>query len=86
MQAHHKHTLVGFDTYTIPAINGATTYCAITCAYGGPGGIRTPVQDTFLSTSYNYKIKKHTTYAGCSQLPAEGHSPERLRIYLLSGK
>ena len=53
MQAHQKHTLVGFDTYTIPAINGATTYCAITCAYGGPGGIRTPVQNTFLFASYS---------------------------------
>ena len=44
-QAHQKHTLVGYDTYTIPAINGATT-CAITCAFGGPGRIRTGVLNT----------------------------------------
>lgn len=31
-------------------------------------------------------ILEYTTYAGCSQLPAEGYSPEQLRIYVLSGK
>ena len=80
MQAHQKHT-ARCSPQTLRAWVSHDLN-----AYGGPGGIRTPVQDTFLSTSYNYKIKKHTTYAGCSQLPAEGHSPERLRIYLLSGK
>jgi len=30
--------------------------CQLNTLYGGPGGIRTPVQNTFLFASYNYTI------------------------------
>jgi hypothetical protein len=42
MQAHQKHIL------------GRQPRLSLTqCAFGGPGGIRTPVQNTFLSASYS---------------------------------
>ena len=48
-QAHQKHTK---DSNLISRIvpNNQSDW---QCVYGGPGGIRTPVQNTFLSASYS---------------------------------
>ena len=61
MQAHQKHTiparaLIGFF------------HLGQLCAYGGPGGIRTPVQNTFLVASYNRNIIYYNTITVTCQL------------------
>jgi len=48
-QAHQKHTIPA------RALRGFF-HLGQLCAYGGPGGIRTPVQNTFLFASYSNKL------------------------------
>ena len=48
-QAHQKHTI------PTRALRGFF-HLGQLCAYGGPGGIRTPVQNTFLFASYSNKL------------------------------
>ena len=50
MQAHQKHTIPA------RALRGFF-HLGQLCAYGGPGGIRTPVQNTFLSASYSNNLQ-----------------------------
>ena len=58
MQAHHKHYLVaGFYLYRSRCSRYLPPRGAkVDSACGGPGGIRTPVQDTVLFASYNHII------------------------------
>jgi hypothetical protein len=50
MQAHQKHTI------PTRALRGFF-HLGQLCAYGGPGGIRTPVQNTFLFASYSNNLQ-----------------------------
>ena len=58
-QAHHKHTacrlLVPLRLELIGPFADRPTI-GEQYVYGGPGGIRTPVQDTFLFASYSNKL------------------------------
>jgi len=51
-QAHQKHTIPA------RALRGFF-HLGQLCVYGGPGGIRTPVQNTFLFASYNNSINNY---------------------------
>ena len=56
MQAHQKHTTCRLLVPLRLELIGPFADCPTIgeqCVYGGPGGIRTPVQDTFLSASYS---------------------------------
>jgi len=52
MQAHHKDVKIPFkNSATISS--AVKIFSFINNPYGGPGGIRTPVQNNFLKTSTN---------------------------------
>ena len=51
MQAHHKHTVWTFIMSIV------ISFTSRHYVYGGPGGIRTPVQNTVLITSYSNNLQ-----------------------------
>ncbi len=51
-QAHQKHTKDSNLISRIVPYNQSDWQCV----YGGPGGIRTPVQNTFRLTSYSHNL------------------------------
>jgi hypothetical protein len=55
MQAHQKKTEFRLNVLTVCLRRDARcTPCQF--SFGGPGGIRTPVQDTFLFASYSNMV------------------------------
>jgi len=59
MQPHQKHT---------PLEPVKRFLSSKTCASGGAGGIRTPVQNTFLVASYNRNIIYYNTITKSCQV------------------
>ena len=67
MQAHHNQSVSPLTQSTVHSaaslisVNDSKNHCFICChiqtPYGGPGGICTPVQNTFLFASYSNNLQ-----------------------------